>query len=99
MAAPRLNTQAMLAEMRREQREDHQSLVTAMGEGFEKVTTAMSTHVLEDTTKFAAIDKRLSTVENTRRTMRWLGATVIVAVIGVLLEFLSNHLPTFIGQP
>ena len=33
----------------------------------------------------------LAKVENTRRTMKWLGGTIVVGLITVVLDFLSNH--------
>lgn len=87
----RLNTQQLIAEMRREQREDHQTLVEKVDEGFQKVTASIATHVLEDTTKFAGIETRLIVVEGTRKTMRWFMGAAIVAFLGALAEFVFNH--------
>lgn len=95
----RFSVQSALAQMRTEQREDHAALVLKVDEGFSTVTETMSAHVLEDTTKFGAIDKRLSTVENTRRSVRWLGGIVIVALLGAFVDFLFVHLPSYLAHP
>lgn len=87
----RFSVQAALKEMRDEQRTDHAALVEKVDEGFKAATKAMADHVLEDTTKFSSIDKRLDVVENTRRTMRWLMGATVVAILGAAAEFFINH--------
>jgi hypothetical protein len=94
----RFSVQAYLAEMRTESREDMQvvresqdRLEVKVDEGFKAATKSMSDHVLEDTTKFSSIDKRLDVVENTRRTMRWLMGAAVVAFLGAAAEFIFNH--------
>lgn len=86
------NLQQFLSEMRQEQRDDHKELSTKVEDGFSDVKLAMSNHEIQDTIRFASIDKRLDSVENTRRSIRWLAGTVIVAAIGVAFELLTNHL-------
>jgi hypothetical protein len=99
MMAARFSVQSALTEMRQEQREDMQALQTSQNhlmdkvtEGFKTATKMVTDHVLEDTTKFNVIDKRLDLVENTRRTMRWLLAAAVVAFLGATAEFVVNHL-------
>lgn len=87
----RFTVQAALAEMRAEQREDHQTLTTKVDEGFKHVAEVMAAHTLEDAKQFGAIDSRLKIVETTRRTVRWLGATAIVAILSALADYLLNH--------
>lgn len=98
MASQRFSVQAFLAEMRQEQREDHKALTDKVDEGFKSIASSMSAHELEDAKQFGAIDKRLEAVENTRRSMHWLGATVIVAFVGVALDFIFNHLRLVLGS-
>jgi hypothetical protein len=93
----RFSVQAFLAEMRAEQREDHNSLSTKVDEGFKAIAAVSAAHELEDTNRFNAIDKRLVEVENTRRTMRWLGATAIAAFLAAAAEFLFVLLPKLVG--
>lgn len=90
-----------LDKMRAEQREDHAALVQKVDTGFHSINTAAAAHELEDTKRFAAVDKRVESVENTRRSIRWLGATVIVALIGAFFDFVFIHLPRLIasGKP
>jgi hypothetical protein len=106
--APRFNVQAFLSEMRNEQREDaesarqsHATLTTKVDEGFKAIAAVASAHELAEAKQFAEVDKRLSTVENTRRTMRWLGATVLVSLCGAVVDFLFVHLPKLLaaGKP
>lgn len=77
--------------MRKEQRE----LSLKCDEGFERVASSMAAHELEDTKAFAAIDKRITPVENMRRAMRWLGATVVVALVGGFVTYAFSHI--FLG--
>jgi hypothetical protein len=95
LMASRFNVQNFLAEMRAEQREDHAALVLKVDEGIAKMTEAMSSHELEDAKQFGRIDKRLEAVENTKRTLLWLGATTVVAIVAGIVDFLFSHLPRF----
>jgi len=103
--APRFNTQTFLSEMRAEQREDATALREAtaelakkVDEGFKATAAVSAAHELADTKEFNSIDKRLETVENTRRSMLWLGATMIVAIIGVVLDMAANYLPRILAS-
>lgn len=100
----RFNVQTFLAEMRAEQRQDAETLREVNGtlavkvdEGFKAIAAVAAAHELADTKQFNAIDKRLVEVENTRRTMRWLGATVIVSMLAAAADFLFVHLPKLVG--
>jgi hypothetical protein len=91
----------MRAEMREDAqlaREVHANLTTKVDEGFKAIAAVASAHELADLRAFGEIDKRLETVENTRRSMRWLGATMIVALIGLVFEFVFEHLPAIVAQ-
>lgn len=70
--------QQFLSEMRQEQREDHQVVVTKL----DSVIVKVADH-----------ETRIVVVENTRKTMLWLAGTVIVALLGAVLDFLVNHTP------
>lgn len=72
------NLQTFLSEMRTEQRAEHQELSV-------KVDKALET--LHDH------ETRIVVVEGTRKSIRWLGATMIVAFVGALLDFVFDHLP------
>lgn len=103
--APRFNVQTFLAEMRQEQRDDvtalrskTEELATKVDDGFKAIAAVSAAHELADTNKFNAIDKRLVEVENTRRTMRWLGATVIVSLLAAAADFLFVLLPKLISS-
>ncbi len=103
--AARFSVQTFLAEMRAEQREDVTSLrnetaelAKKVDEGFKAIAAVAAAHELADTKEFNAIDKRLQTVENTRRSMRWLGATMIVALVGLVFEFVFSHLPKYVAS-
>lgn len=88
----RYSTKDHIDTMRRETREDLRLLGDRMDQGFEKVTTALSEHVLQDTTKFGDVDKRLSAVEDTRKTARWVVGVGLVALAGAAAEFFFMHL-------
>jgi hypothetical protein len=68
--------QQYLKEMRDDQREDHKEVVDKL----DAVIVRVQDH-----------ETRIVVVENTRKTMRWLTGTVIVALVGALLDFLVNH--------
>lgn len=87
-----------LDQMRGEQREDHATLVLKVDEGFESIRKAAAAHELADTTRFAEVDKRLDSVETTRRSIRWLGATVVVALITAFCDFVFVHLPKLLAS-
>ncbi len=86
-----MDIQQLLLTMREEQRDDHRSLVEKVDTGFFEIRQAMATHTVEDTKNFAAIDNRLTPVENTRRTLRWLSAAIFVALITAAVDLIFNH--------
>lgn len=83
---------AMLADMRREQREDRQVLSDKLDEGFTKVVETMNAHEVKDTERFGQVDKRLVVVESTRKTIRWLASALVVAALGGFADLVVNHL-------
>ena len=93
----RVNVQDLLLTMRKEQRDDHEKLVEKVDEGFKAIALVASNHELQDQKLFAALDKRVVIVENTRRSIRWLGATVLVTLLGGVADFLFVHLPKLLG--
>jgi uncharacterized membrane protein YidH (DUF202 family) len=72
----KFNLQSYLSEMRTEQRAD----TLMLSEKIDDVKGTLAKH-----------DNRISTVENTRRLLVWLGASLGVAAIGFLLDLLANH--------
>lgn len=73
----------LLAEMRDEQRamrSEHKEDHTTLMEKFDTVFKKLGDH-----------ETRITVVENTRKTVRWLGGTVIVGGIGFLIDYLFNH--------
>lgn len=61
---------------------------TALVEKVDTVVTKVNDH-----------ETRIVLVENTRRTVKWLGATVIGALIVAGLDLLFSHLPKLLAQP
>lgn len=92
-----MDVQTLLIKMQDKLEENHADLVKKVDDGFKALTTAASEHELSDTRLFSAIDNRLVIVENTRRTIRWLGTTVLVALIGAFADFVFVHLPKLLG--
>lgn len=68
--------QAYLVEMRKEQRDDHKTLLDKMEE-------------LKDTV--AGHETRLVVVENTRKTILGLSSAMVLAVLGAFVDLLFNH--------
>lgn len=68
--------QTYLIEMRKEQREDHSALLTAIKDLDEKVQTH---------------ETRLVVVENTRKSMLALSSAVVLATVGGAVDLLMNH--------
>lgn len=91
--AAKYNTQAAVEKLADKVDKHHDELMTKI----DSILAKMGDHELEDAKQFAALDKRVSDVENTRRTFRWFAGTVVVGIIGVVLDFLSNHFTQFGG--
>lgn len=72
----RVEQREVLSEMRVEQKADHKDLS-------EKIDSALKT--LQDH------ELRLTIVENTRKAVRWLGATAIVGFITLIVELIAAH--------
>lgn len=68
----------LLVQIQTQQAKNHEDLVKAVNNGFERMSSTMAAHALDDVKQFAAIDHRLLPVENTRRTLRWAVASVFV---------------------
>jgi hypothetical protein len=80
-----------LDQMREEQRDDHSTLVVKVDGGFESVRSAAADHEVKDTERFASINERLVVIENNRRTLRWLSATMVAAFITGVVDFFFSH--------
>ncbi len=74
--------------MRQEQRDDHATLVGKVDE----VLAAAASHELIDAHRFAEIDRRLTPIETTRTTLRWVIGSGFVAGLGLLVDVIVNHL-------
>lgn len=85
----KFNLQQFLADMREEQRSDMQTLTGKL----DNMSGQLHGRISAVHTKVNDHETRIVVVENTRKAMRWLAGTAIVAVLGAALEFLFNHLP------
>lgn len=72
------NLQDFLSEMRAEQREDLKTLDGKV----DKALTTLQDH-----------ETRIQFVEGTRKTLRWLAASLVVAFLGAMFDFFFIHLP------
>lgn len=70
------NLQYFLQDMRREQREDHE----ALSKKVDNVLDTVNNH-----------ETRITTVENTRKTLLWLGAALITALLTFVGDMIVNH--------
>lgn len=92
------NLQNFLSEMRAEQRDDNMTLTAKVDQGFQAVASSQKAHELSDQQMFSSFDKRLSTVENTRRTMRWLAGSITVAALGAGVDLVLTHIPQWFAH-
>lgn len=86
-----MEIEALILDMRKEQREDHATVITQMAAGFKSVTETMQSHEKVDLQSFASIDKRVSVVEGTRKALIWLVCAVIVASLAAGADAYFNH--------
>lgn len=70
------NLQTFLTEMRKEQREDHETLDSKLDSTLAKI---------------AEHETRLVILEGTRTLLKWGAATVIVTVLGLLVDIFVKH--------
>lgn len=73
----KFNLQNFLSEMRSEAREDNRLIMHKV----DSVRVELALH-----------NTRITVVENTRRVLLWLSASLGVAVIGFILDMFKNHL-------
>jgi hypothetical protein len=71
-----------LADMRKEQKDDHDALSA-------KVDAALA--------QLSNHETRIVVVEGCQRTARWAGGAVVVALFGAAADLLKNHLPKLLG--
>lgn len=87
--------QTILLDMRREQREDHQTLVKKVDAGFGGVHTRINDHEVKDVEEFTEIAGRLKTLEEARSEIRWLFGILVSAFLvgGVtfIWDFVKHH--------
>lgn len=86
-----MELETLLMDMRKEQRDDHGALTAKVDAGFKEVADTLKHHEQSDLRLFAAIDKRVSTVEGTRKALIWLVGVIIVAVLGGAVDAYFNH--------
>jgi hypothetical protein len=83
------NIQDYLRDMREEQQQDHRDLA----ERIESHTLALHGRVSSVNERVNKHETRLVVVENTRKTLLWLGTALITALLGFVGDMLINHLP------
>lgn len=85
----KFNLQEFLADMREEQRSE----MRALGGKVDTLSYQLHGRISAVQTKVNDHETRIVVVENTRKMMRWLAGTAIVALLGGVVEFVFNHLP------
>ncbi len=83
------NIQDYLRDMREEQQQDHKDLSAKVDE----MATAFFGRVELVDRRVSRHETRLVVVENTRRSLRWLGAALIGAVLTLAGDIILEHLP------
>jgi hypothetical protein len=87
-----MRTEALLLQMRAEQREDHAALVRIVDDGFAGSSAALVAHAAEDVKAFALLDKRLVPIESLRSTVRWALGAVFSGFVLFMFDLVMNHL-------
>jgi hypothetical protein len=91
-----MDDQTILAElrgMREEQRNDHDSLVTSVNQGFKEVAATYAAHELKDQARFADISAQIAPLAATHANYKWAVRSVFALVGTAAVDFLFNHLP------
>lgn len=83
------NIQDYLRDMREEQQQDHKDLSAKIDD----VTSAMFTRIDVVDRRVSRHETRIVVVENTRKSLRWLGAALISALLALAGDLILNHLP------
>jgi hypothetical protein len=91
-----MKTTDLLVQLLAEGRDNHNTLVTKVDEGFENATKAMTAHTMADAAAFAAFDKRLAPIESTRKMLKWTLGIVLAAAVPTLVDA-CMHLSTARG--
>ncbi len=86
------DTVDVVLEMAAESRQNHATLVEKVDKGFATVLAGAASHELHDVQRFADIDRRLTPIETTRTTLRWVIGSGFVAGLGLLVDIVVNHL-------
>lgn len=83
-----MKTETLLLEMRKEQREDHTTVVDKI----DALAAIVHAHVLSDAETFSKFDKKLGPVLADRAIVRKLIMALVVALIGVGADTACNHI-------
>lgn len=83
------NIQDYLHDMRAEQQRDHRDLSSKI----EGISAAMHARISSVNDHVIRHETRLVVVENTRRTLLWLGTALITALLAFVGDLVINHLP------
>lgn len=89
-----MDTLKLLASLQTQATDNHNALVAAVNSGFASVAATISEHTLDDSERFAALDKRLAPVEGMRRTLRWAAGAAFIQFLALvsLLAAYALHL-------
>lgn len=70
------------------------ALTDKVDDGFRAQAAVQAAHELADVKQFGSIDRRLQPLEQVHRTVRWLVAALIVALLGGAADAVFNHAKT-----
>ncbi len=90
----KFNMQQFLSEMRAENaahRQEQRADTLTLAGKLDQMGANLHGRISSVQTTVNKHETRLVVVENTRRSMRWLSGTAIVALIGAAIEFFFNH--------
>lgn len=94
-----LNVLTELRTLRAEQREDLQTLMLKVDTGFHllaseaaQTTHELAAHTLEDARSFGDTNLRLVGLETSSRAIKWVGGTLLVGAVGLVVDLFQHHL-------
>lgn len=72
-------------------RDDHRTGMAMLGGKVDRAIEAIAGHELRDAVQFSNVDARLRPLEAVHRTVKWLIAALVTAILGGAADAVLNH--------